>query len=75
MRDPRPPSPCPPKALDRVREANRLRHGSRSSEKSYIRRIRRYILIGGVEFAICYAHRVVAELAGIPVNTRRAPGA
>src|SRR6266849_6340452 len=36
-----------PKLLDRVREANRLRHGSRSTEKSYVGWIRRYILIHG----------------------------
>lgn len=30
-----PTSPRPPKLLDRAREANRLRHGSRSTEKSY----------------------------------------
>jgi site-specific recombinase XerD len=34
----------PPRLLDRVREANRLRHGSRSTEKSYVGWIRRYIL-------------------------------
>jgi integron integrase len=32
---------------DRVREANRLRHGSRSTEKSYVRWIRRYIFFHG----------------------------
>src|SRR5262245_42371331 len=37
----------PPRLLDRVREANRLRHGSRSTEKSYIAWIRRYILFHG----------------------------
>ena len=40
-------SPRPPKLLDRVREANRLRHGSRSTEKSYVGWIRRYILFHG----------------------------
>ena len=30
-----------------VREANRLRHGSRSTEKSYVAWIRRYILFHG----------------------------
>ena len=40
-------SPHPPKLLDRVREANRLRHGSRSTEKSYVGWIRRYILFHG----------------------------
>ncbi len=39
--------PRPPKLLDRVREANRLRHGSRSTEKSYVGWIRRYILFHG----------------------------
>jgi len=33
--------------LDRVREANRLRHGSRSTEKSYVGWIRRFILFHG----------------------------
>ena len=42
-----PTSPRPPKLLDRVREANRLRHGSRSTEKSYVGWIRRYILFHG----------------------------
>jgi Phage integrase, N-terminal SAM-like domain len=37
----------PPRLLDRVREANRLRHGSRSTEKSYIAWIRRFILFHG----------------------------
>jgi len=37
----------PPRLLDRVREANRLRHGSRSTEKFYIAWIRRYILFHG----------------------------
>jgi len=37
----------PPRLLDRVREANRLRHGSRSTEKSYIGWIRRYIVFHG----------------------------
>jgi len=37
----------PPRLLDRVREANRLRHGSRSTEKSYIAWIRRYIVFHG----------------------------
>ncbi len=37
----------PPKLLDRVREANRLRHGSRSTEKSYLGWIRRYIVFHG----------------------------
>ena len=36
-----PTAPRPPKLLDRVREANRLRHGSRSTEKSYVEWIRR----------------------------------
>jgi len=40
-------TPRPPKLLDRVREANRLRHGSRSTEKSYVGWIRRYILFHG----------------------------
>jgi integron integrase len=47
VREPPPPAPRPPKLLDRVREANRLRHGSRSTEKSYVGWIRRYILFHG----------------------------
>jgi len=37
----------PARLLDRVREANRLRHGSRSTEKSYVGWIRRFILFHG----------------------------
>ena len=47
IRESSPISPRPPKLLDRVREANRLRHGSRSTEKSYVGWIRRYILFDG----------------------------
>src|SRR2546427_10114188 len=47
VRDSSPITPRPPKLLDRVREANRLRHGSRSTEKSYVGWIRRYILFHG----------------------------
>src|SRR3989441_2116812 len=47
VRESSPISPRPPKLLDRVREANRLRHGSRSTEKSYVGWIRRYILFDG----------------------------
>jgi integron integrase len=36
-----------PKLLDRVRESNRLRHGSRSTEKSYVGWIRRFVLFHG----------------------------
>ena len=36
VREPNPTTPRPPKLLDRVREANRLRHGSRSTEKAYV---------------------------------------
>jgi integron integrase len=37
----------PTRLLDRVREANRLRHGSRSTEKSYVGWIRRFVLFHG----------------------------
>jgi len=37
VQEPRPTTSRPPKLLDRVREANRLRHGSPSTEKSYVR--------------------------------------
>jgi integrase len=47
IRESNPISPRPTKLLDRVREANRLRHGSRSTEKSYVGWIRRYILFHG----------------------------
>src|SRR6266498_3944115 len=47
VRELSPTTPRPPKLLDRVREANRLRHGSRSTEKSYVGWIRRYILFHG----------------------------
>lgn len=40
-------TPRPPRLLDRVREANRLRHGSRSTEKSYVGWIRRFVLFHG----------------------------
>ena len=40
-------TPRPPKLLDRVREALRLRHASRSTEKSYVGWIRRYIFFHG----------------------------
>lgn len=42
VREPIPTDPRPPRLLDRVREANRLRHG-RSTEKSHVGWIRRYI--------------------------------
>jgi hypothetical protein len=47
VRESSPSCPRPPRLLDRVREANRLRHGSRSPEKSYVGWIRRYILFHG----------------------------
>jgi integron integrase len=47
VRESPPPAPRPPRLLDRVREAIRLRHGSRSTEKSYVGWIRRYILFHG----------------------------
>jgi hypothetical protein len=42
-----PPQSPKPRLLDRVREAIRLRHGSRSTEKAYVGWIRRYILFHG----------------------------
>jgi hypothetical protein len=47
VREPPLPPARPPKLLDRVREASRLRHGSRSTEKSYVHWIRRFILFHG----------------------------
>ena len=47
VREAGPVGPRPPRLLDRVREAIRLRHDSRSTEKSYVGWIRRYILFHG----------------------------
>jgi hypothetical protein len=44
VRESSPTGPRPPKLLDRVREAIRLRYGSRSIEDFYVRWIRRCIL-------------------------------
>lgn len=41
----REPPPRPPKLLDRVRQALRLRHASRSTEKAYVAWIRRFIFL------------------------------
>jgi integron integrase len=41
------PSPSPPKLLDRVREAIRLRHYSRRTEDAYVAWIRRFIVSSG----------------------------
>lgn len=41
------PRPQPPRLLDRVREAIRIRRYSRRTEKAYIGWIRRYILFHG----------------------------
>src|SRR5438034_10846288 len=43
VREPGPPAPHPPRLLDRVREAIRVRHYSRRTEKAYVHRIRRFI--------------------------------
>jgi len=56
-----PVHPRPPRLLDRVREAIRLRHGSRSTEQSYVGWIRRSILFHG--------KRHPAEM-GAPEGTR-----
>ena len=42
-----PPSPRPPRLLDRVRDAVRVRHYSRRTEKASVAWIRRYILFHG----------------------------
>jgi integron integrase len=47
VREPNLTTPRSPKLLDRVREAIRLRHRSRSTEKAYVGWIRRYILFHG----------------------------
>jgi hypothetical protein len=57
-----------PRLLDRVREANRLRHGSRSTEKSYVGWIRRFILFHGkrhpAEMGAAKSRSFSARLAG-----------
>ena len=63
VRESSPIGPRPPKLLDRVREANRLRHGSRSTEKSYVGWIRRYILF--------HDKRHPAEMGAPRPRTRR----
>ena len=61
----------PPRLLDRVREANRLRHGSRSTEKSYIGWIRRFILFHGKRHpAGMGASEVVQFLSSLAVEGR-----
>jgi hypothetical protein len=60
-------SPHPPKLLDRVREANRLRHGSRSTEKSYVGWIRRYILFQGSARRVPATH--VGNIQGSSIET------
>jgi integrase-like protein len=47
VRERSPTTPRPPELLDRMREANRLRHGTRSTEKSDVGWIRRYVLFHG----------------------------
>ena len=44
---PQPMSASPPKLLDRVREAIRLRHYSRRTEQAYVAWIRRFIVFHG----------------------------
>ncbi len=46
-REPGPPTSGPPRLLDRVREAVRVRHYSRRTEKAYVAWIRRFILFHG----------------------------
>jgi hypothetical protein len=43
-----PPRPNPPRLLDRVRDAIRLRHYSPRTEEAYVGWIRRFILFHGV---------------------------
>ena len=47
VREAGPTEPPPPRLLDRVRAAVRLRHYSRRTEKAYVAWIRRYILFHG----------------------------
>ncbi len=64
-------SPRPPRLLDRVREANRLRHGSRSTEKSYIGWIRRFVVFHGKRHpAEMGAPEVVQFLSSLAVEGR-----
>ena len=42
-----PPTPRPPRLLDRVRQAVRARHYSRRTEKAYVAWVRRYVLFHG----------------------------
>ena len=60
-----------PRLLDRVREANRLRHGSRSTEKSYVAWIRRFIVFHGKRHpAEMGAPEVVQFLSSLAVEGR-----
>ncbi len=47
VRESRPPDAPKPRLLDRVREAIRVRHYSRRTEKAYVAWIRRYIFLHG----------------------------
>ncbi|OGK78231.1 MAG: hypothetical protein A2X51_09030 [Candidatus Rokubacteria bacterium GWC2_70_24] len=47
VRESRPPDAPKPRLLDRVREAIRVRHYSRRTEKAYVAWIRRYIFFHG----------------------------
>jgi hypothetical protein len=61
----------PGRLLDRVREANRLRHGSRSTEKSDIAWIRRYILFHGKRHPVEMGAPEVAQfLSSLAVEGR-----
>ena len=64
-------TPRRPRLLDRVREANRLRHGSRSTEKSYVAWIRRFIVFHGKRHpAEMGAPEVVQFLSSLAVEGR-----
>jgi hypothetical protein len=62
-----------PRLLDRVREANRLRHGSRSTEKSYVGWIRRFILFHGKRHPAEMGAREVAQFLSSLGRWRRRP--
>ena len=67
----REPTPRPPRLLDRVREAVRLRHGSRSTEKSYVGWIRRFILFHAKRHpAEMGAPEVTAFLSSLAIDGR-----
>src|SRR5262249_45960905 len=69
-----PPRPNPPRLLDRVRDAIRLRHYSPRTEEAYVGWTRRFILFHGVrhpaEMGAAEINRFLTDLAvKIPVES------